>query len=597
MSSNSRKAPASSYARSLIEASLDPLVTISAEGKITDVNKATEDVTGYSRDQLIGSDFSDYFTEPEKAKAGYEEAFSEGFVKDYPLAIQHRSGKITCVLYNATVYRNEAGKVQGVYAAARDITARKEAEEKLRQASLYARSLIEASLDPLVTISTQGKITDVNQATEDVTGYTRAELIGSDFSDYFTEPQEARKGYRQVFTEGFVRDYPLAIRHKDGAITDVLYNATLYKNEQGQVQGVFAAARDITERKKLDEALKRQADLIDLSPDAIIIKKPDDTITFWSLGAEKLYGYTKAEAIGKKTNTLLKTTALEPLGNIIAQLKLAGKWSGELLHVTKLGRELAIQSYWLAKLGNDCEVAEIFESNVDVTERKNSERLAAIGATAGMVGHDIRNPLQTIAGEIYLAKDAMQSLPDSYVKANVLESLGTIDEQMGYINKIVSDLQDYAKPLKPMFEEVDLKVVVEAVLASVFYSSTYQVDNIDFSYHLDEDVRLLKVDKTYLHRIIQNLVTNSIQAMPNGGKITLTACRQDDKTKISVQDTGEGIPLEVRDRLFTPLTTTKTKGQGFGLAVVKKFTESLGGTITFESEIGRGTVFKILLPA
>lgn len=351
------------------------------------------------------------------------------------------------------------------------------------------------------------------------------------------------------------------------------------------------------ERKKLDEALKRQADLIDLSPDAIIIKKPDDTITFWSLGAEKLYGYTKAEAIGKKTNTLLKTTALEPLGNISAQLKLAGKWSGELLHVTKLGRELAIQSYWLAKLSNDCEVAEIFESNVDVTERKNSERLAAIGATAGMVGHDIRNPLQTIAGEIYLAKDAMQSLPDSYVKANVLESLGTIDEQMGYINKIVSDLQDYAKPLKPMFEEVDLKVVVEAVLASVFHSSTYQVDNIDFSYHLDEDVRLLKVDKTYLQRIIQNLVTNSIQAMPNGGKINLTACRQDDKTKISVQDTGEGIPLEVRDRLFTPLTTTKTKGQGFGLAVVKKFTESLGGTITFESEIGRGTVFKILLPA
>lgn len=108
----------------------------------------------------------------------------------------------------------------------------------------------------LTITSAQGKITDVNQATEDATGCARAELIGSDFSDYFTEPQEARNGYRQVFTEGFVRDYPLAIRHKDGAITDVLYNATLYKNEQGQVQGVFAAARDITERKKNEEAIR-----------------------------------------------------------------------------------------------------------------------------------------------------------------------------------------------------------------------------------------------------------------------------------------------------------------------------------------------------
>ena len=129
---------ASSYARSLIEASLDPLVTISADGKITDVNKATELVTGCPREKLIGSDFSDYFTEPAKAKAGYLKVFSEGFVKDYPLAIAHKSGKITYVLYNATLYRNEAGEIQGVFAAARDITEQKKAEEKLASLALCA---------------------------------------------------------------------------------------------------------------------------------------------------------------------------------------------------------------------------------------------------------------------------------------------------------------------------------------------------------------------------------------------------------------------------------------------------------------------------
>jgi PAS domain S-box-containing protein len=247
---------ASLYARTLIEASPDPLVTISKDGKIMDVNSATEQVTGLSRGQLIGSDFSDYFTEPEKAREGYKKVFVEGLVRDYPLAIQHVSGPITDVLYNATVYRNEVGEVQGVFAAARDITKRKRAEEALKAASLYARTLIEASLDPLVTISKDGRIMDVNSATEQVTGFSRGQLIGSDFSDYFTEPEKAREGYQRVFLDEVVRDYSLAIRHTSGKVTDVLYNAAVYRNDAGEVQGVFAAARDITKRKRAQEALQ-----------------------------------------------------------------------------------------------------------------------------------------------------------------------------------------------------------------------------------------------------------------------------------------------------------------------------------------------------
>lgn len=144
----------------------------------------------------------------------------------------------------------------------REITMRKQIEAKSREASLYARSLIEASLDPLVTISPEGKITDVNQATEAVTGRARQELIGSDFSSYFTEPEKARTGYRQVFTEGRVIDYPLAIRHASGRVTDVLYNATVFRDEQGEVKGIFAAARDVTQRNRMEAELQRSnADL------------------------------------------------------------------------------------------------------------------------------------------------------------------------------------------------------------------------------------------------------------------------------------------------------------------------------------------------
>ncbi len=248
---------ASQYARSLLEASLDPLVTISPDGKITDVNEATVKVTGVSREGLIGTDFSNYFTEPDKAREGYLRVFEKGFVTDYPLTIRHVSSKLTHVLYNASVYKNVGGQVIGVFAAARDITEGKRMEQELRAASLYNRSLLEASLDPLVTISPEGKITDVNKATENVTGVARERLIGSDFSDYFTEPEKAREGYQKVISQGFVKDYPLSVRHVSGRVTDVLYNAAVYMGESGKIRGVFAAARDITERKRAEESLKR----------------------------------------------------------------------------------------------------------------------------------------------------------------------------------------------------------------------------------------------------------------------------------------------------------------------------------------------------
>ncbi len=150
-----------------------------------------------------------------------------------------------------------AGNLVGITCAALDITERKQAEEQLRLASLHARSLIEASLDPLVTINRAGKITDVNRATERVTGFPREHLIGSDFCSYFTEPEKAREGYRQVFETESVRDYPLAIRGASGQITHVLYNASVFRNEAGEVQGVFAAARDVTERRLLEEQLSQ----------------------------------------------------------------------------------------------------------------------------------------------------------------------------------------------------------------------------------------------------------------------------------------------------------------------------------------------------
>ena len=376
-------------------------------------------------------------------------------------------------------------------------------------------------------------------------------------------------------------------------------------------------------REQAEETLRKQASLIDLSPDAIIVRQLDGVITFWSKGAEKLYGWTKDEAIGQDINKLLTAEFPQPIEEILKTLKLEGKWSGEIVHTTKNGDKVVMQSYWLAKFGGDGKIAEMLESNVDITERvrlqtkleesavlveeyanqmeelanqraeqlKDAERLAAIGATAGMVGHDIRNPLQSIIGELFLSKKEIDDLPESNAKNYLKDSLQSIEDNVFYINKIVSDLQDYSKPLTPFIEETDFIKVVEDV-----FSTLKVPENINVVYSIEPGFTKLFTDSSAMKRIITNLASNAIQAMPKGGKLTLDGTCKGDKIFISVQDTGLGIPEAIKDKLFKPLFTTKAKGQGFGLAVVKKLTEALNGKVSVESEIGKGTRFILEFP-
>ncbi len=182
-------------------------------------------------------------------------AAQRDFESEYRLLLA--DGAVRWIFDRGFPVRDSSGKMYRMAGIAEDITDRKAAEEALRRSSVYNRSLIETSLDPLVTIGADGKIMDVNAATEAVTGCSRRELIGTDFADYFTAPAHARAGYEQAFREGEVRDYPLEIRRKDGHLTPVLYNASLYRDESGKVLGLFAAARDVTERKRAEEAMRR----------------------------------------------------------------------------------------------------------------------------------------------------------------------------------------------------------------------------------------------------------------------------------------------------------------------------------------------------
>ena len=230
------------------------LIIDPTDGAIIDANPAAVQFYGYSLEQLLTINISHINTlSPEQIKFEMDNALTEQ--RSY-FNFRHRlkSGDIRDVeVYSSPI---KMGGHALLHSIIHDITERKLAEEKLRLTYEYNRSLIEVSLDPLVTIGSDGQITDVNNATERITGYNRTELIGTDFSDYFTEPEKARAGYQQVFREGLVHDYPLEIQHRNGRIFSVLYNAVVYMDASGKVIGVFAAARDITERKRVEKALQ-----------------------------------------------------------------------------------------------------------------------------------------------------------------------------------------------------------------------------------------------------------------------------------------------------------------------------------------------------
>ena len=218
-----------------------------------------EQITGFSAQEMSAMSSNEVLDRihPEDrplVAAELAQAFDSGLgILEY--RFKCKDGEYRWFADHFTVIKDQNGRPLFRGGIVRDITERRQAEEALRLSNVYNRSLIEASLDPLVTIGRDGKIMDVNGATEEVTGYSRNDLIETDFSDYFTEPEKARTGYQQVFTYGEVRDYPLEIQHKDGHITPVLYNASVYRDENGEVIGVFASARDITERKRAEETL------------------------------------------------------------------------------------------------------------------------------------------------------------------------------------------------------------------------------------------------------------------------------------------------------------------------------------------------------
>jgi PAS domain S-box-containing protein len=640
------------YNRSLIEASIDPLVTISPEGKITDVNEATVIVTGVEREKLIDSDFFSYFTDPVKARAGYEQVFKEGKVRDYELEIQNVNGEITPVSYNASVYRDETGQVEGVFAAARDMGDLKEAKRELQKASNYTRSLIEASIDPLVTISPEGKITDVNEATVIVTGVEREKLIGTDFSNYFTDPKKAKTGYQQVFKDNMVRNYDLEIRKVNGDITPVLYNASVYLDDDGEVAGVFAAARDISQLKKAEEVLKEHMDNLEITvkkrtneltnanvllnteikerkkmgneitksedflrniveniPNMIFVKSADNlNFEMINKADEDLFGHSREEVIGKTDYDFFPKdqadfftqTDREALQNKklldIPEETIETKNLGQIILHTK---KIPIFN----KEGNPQYILGISE---DITERKQAEdalnvkvdELARSNAEleqfAYVSSHDLQEPLRMVSSYMQL----LQRRYEGEIDPKADKYINFAVEGATRMQQLINDLLTYSRITTQAkeFEPVDSELVLTEVLSNLNVLIT---ENGAVITH--DPLPNILADSSQLSQVLQNLIINSIKF--HGDKtpeIHVSAKNEGNKWLFSVQDNGIGIDPAHSDRIFEVFKRLHKRkeypGTGIGLSICKKIIERHGGRIWVEAELGKGSIFYFTIP-
>jgi PAS domain S-box-containing protein len=490
---------------------------------------------------------------------------------------------------------------------------REQAFKELQKSEARFKCLVDSNIIGIMLADLSGKIADANDTFLKMLGYERDELVSGQLSWDILTPQEYRdldeKAMAELTISAVCTPFEKEFICKDGSRLPVLVGGSLVEpSEENSVCFVL----DISDRKQANNKIREQAALLDITTDAILVRDRNNEIIFWNKGAEVLYGWKIEEVIGKNANQLLYKEPypqLQKNQEIIAE---KGEWQGELHQVTQDGKELVVASRWTLVRDEDGQPKFILTVNTDITEKKQLEtqflraqRMESIGTLASGIAHDLNNSLSPILISVQLLKQKIQDEQSQ----RLLKILETNTKRSADLVKQVLSFARGVEGQRSILQVGHLILEIEQIGRQTFPKS------ID----IRTDIQTLELwpisaDSTQLHQVLMNLCVNARDAMPNGGVLEISArniwiddsyARMNIDAKIgpyvviTVSDTGSGIPAEILERIFEPFFTTKElgKGTGLGLSTAIGITKSHGGFVKVFSKVGKGTQFKVYLPA
>ncbi len=579
----------------LLEYITDSVQIIDPDLRYIMVNNAFAHFVRMSKEQLIGSKMTDLFPDIEETFffKTYKKVLETGESTTVSDELTFPDGRKTW--YEARVYPYQ----QNILVIVTDISEYKKSEITLKKNEKKFRSLVELAPDGIITMDMHGVITSINSAFSNLTGFPENEIIGKHFLKLKTLRVRDLPKYLKLFSSFIFGKkkvkYEFIYIQKDGTQCLGEAHASLLK-ENGKNIGFISILRDITERKKTQEELQKLALVVKHSSELINLTTLDGKIIFLNEAGCKMLGIAPDE-IEQHTileiipDNLKKRTTNE----VIPALMTKGSWEGEYKYQNiKTGK--LIDVYATCFTINDSHLGKpLYLANVshDITEQKRmaeelrrKENLKMMGMLAGGVGHELRNSLGVIKNASYFLNMILKD-PEPDAK----ETLEILENEVATSEKIISTLLDFARPKLPIKHKIPIHEIINKVLSHINIPKNIEVLN-----QVDDKSPMIVADPDQLDQVFTNLITNAVQAMPDGGQLTINSKINRKWVETSITDTGIGILEENLTNIFKPLFTTKAKGIGLGLAIIKTLVDGHRGIIQVQSQVGMGSTFTVKLP-
>jgi PAS domain S-box-containing protein len=615
--------------RRLFETAQDGILILdAASGQVVDANPFILTLLGYSSDELVGRCLWEIgpFKNIEISKDVFAELKVKDSIRYESLSLEKKDGRCVEAEFISNAYFADLRQL--IQCNIRDITERKRleklAEEKtaeltfsnaeLLSKTAFFEAQVNSALDAILIVDGEGKKLLQNQRMVELWEIPQEFAEEADNTRRLDWVADQNKNSAQFLDQvDYLYAHPDEIGHdelelKNGKFFD-RYSAPV-RDKEGRHYGRIWSYRDITERKQAEQRIVEQASFLDKAQDAILVRDLEGRIIYWNQGAERMYGLTRGEVMGRRESDLYSANA-KKFDEANRQTIQAGEWSGELVHLNRDRQEINVEARWTLIRDNDGQPKSVLAINTDITEKKRTEiqflraqRMEGIGTLAGGIAHDLNNILAPIMMSIDLLKTTAED-PQSQ------KMLETIDVSAKRGAAIVRQVLSFARGLEGERVEIQPKHLLNDLEHII--KDTFPKD-IHLEFWNPADIWTVLGDPTQVQQILLNLCVNARDAMPNGGNLSVSVenCVLDEQyaamngkvkaghyVKIKVADSGMGISPALINKIFDPFFTTKEvgKGTGLGLSTVMAIVKSHAGVINVYSEPGKGTHFSVYLPA